>query len=137
MKGEAANSTIYRLPRSRLKREHQRLDWIDDYESMTVDVDFCNWLAERYNAPPPKTNEIVAKDRDASICLYRWNMSFARAMSGEDPDVFDGMIGGDSATEPVACFETWMSQRQACHLWEFLRSSIRDDNVVVEFEMET
>ena len=47
MKGEAANSTIYRLPRSRLKREHHCLDWIDDYESMTVDVEFCNWLAER------------------------------------------------------------------------------------------
>jgi hypothetical protein len=132
MKEEIANSTVYRLPRSRLKREHDRLDWIDDHESITVDVDFCNWLAEHYNAPTPKTNEIVAKDHDASICLYRWNVSFACTMTSGDPDMFDGMIGGDSATELVACFETWMTQRQAWHLWAFFRSSIRDDNMVVE-----
>jgi hypothetical protein len=132
MKGEAANSTIYRLPRPRLKRERHRLDWIDNYESMTVDVGCCNWLAEYYSAPTSNTNEIVAWDHDASICLFRWNVSFARTMISGDPDVFDGMIGGDSATELVACFDTWMTQRQAWQLWAFFRSSLRDDHMVVE-----
>ena len=136
MKGESANSTIYRLPRSRLKREHECLDWIDDYESITVDVDFCNWLAERYQAAPPTTNDLVARDHDARICLYRWNLSFARAICHDDPDMYDGMVGGGSATEPVACFETWMTQRQAWHLWAFFRSAIRDDHVVVEIRVE-
>ena len=103
---------------------------------MTVDVAFCNWLAERYNAPTPKTNEIVARDHDAGICLYRWNLSFARRMTNDDSDAFDGMIGGDSATEVVACFETWMTQRQAWHLWLFLRSSVRSYDMVVEIGLE-
>lgn len=120
----------------RFKREQHRLDWIDDYESITIDVDFCIWLAERYNAPTPKTNEIVARDRDAGICLYRWNLSFARPITSGDPDAFDGMIGGDSVSELVACFQTWMTQRQAWHLWAFFRSSIRDDNIVVEIRVE-
>ena len=93
-------------------------------------------LAERYNAPTPRTNEIVARDRDVGICLYRWNLSFARPITSGDPDAFDGMIGGDSVSELVACFQTWMTQRQAWHLRAFFRSSIRDDNIVVEIRVE-
>ncbi|MDV6030209.1 MAG: hypothetical protein F9B45_08895 [Phycisphaera sp. RhM] len=136
MKGETPNATVYSIPRSRLKREHHRLDWIDEYESTTVDIGFCNWLAEHYNAPKPKTNDIVARDDDACICLHRWNVGFARTMTSGDSDVFDGMIGGDSATEPVACFETWMTQRQAWQMWEFFRSSILEDRIVVDCVME-
>jgi hypothetical protein len=46
------------------------------------------------------------------------------------------MIGGDSVSELVACFQTWMTQRQASHLWAFFRSSIREDKIVVEIRVE-
>lgn len=99
---------------------------------MTVDAKFCVWLAEHFNSPSPMTGEIVATDSDACICLHRWNLAFAHALTGGDPDVFDGMIGGDSAIEPVACFDTWMTQRQAGRLWSLLRSAIADGSVLVE-----
>jgi hypothetical protein len=100
-----------------------------------VDADFCTWLAERYNSPSPKTDEIVATDYDANVSLYRWNLSSACAMTSGDPDVFDGMIGGDSAAERVACFNTWMTQRQAWHMWAFFRSSIREGSIVADLRV--
>jgi len=78
------NATIFRLLKSRLKRECHDLDWIDDCDSLTVNSGFCTWLAECYNSPSPQTNEIVASDLDAGIYLYRWNTSFAVAMTGGD-----------------------------------------------------
>lgn len=129
-------TTLYRLPKSRLERERQQLDWIDDYESTTVDREFCGWLADYYNLHSPFTNELVAADLDANICLYRWNASFANAVTGGDPDAFDGMIGGDSSHESVACYDTWMTQRQAWQMWAFFRSSIRDGDVIVELRSE-
>ena len=101
-----------------------------------MDREFCVWLAEYYNVRSPFTNDIVASDLDASIYLYRWNMSLANAVTGDDPDVFDGMIGGNSAHDSVACYDTWMTQRQAWQMWSFFRSSIRDGDVVVELRSE-
>jgi len=134
--GEGTNTTIYRLPIARLKRETDHLDWIDDHESLTVDAGFCAWLAERFDSPSPVTNEIVATDRDANVSLYRWNIAFARSITGGDPDVFDGLIGGDSANGLVACFDTWMTQRQAWQMWSFFRSSIREGSIVVELRVK-
>ncbi len=125
---------IYMLPRSRLKRENNRLDWIDNYESMTVDIEFCNWLAKDFGASSPTTKEIVAQD--ANVCLYRLNDSFARAIAGGDPDVFDGVIGGNSASKCVTSYPTWMTQRQAWTLRGFLCSAMRDDHVLVELRIE-
>lgn len=78
------------------------------------------------------TDNVIAIDRDADSTLYRWNLSFAHAMTTGETDAFDGMIGGDSPTDLIACFDTWMTQRQASHMWTFFRSSIRDDQIVVE-----
>lgn len=130
-----ADSTIFSLPRMRLKGEHNHLDWIDDYESTIVDASFCDWLAERYHAPAPQTDEIVASDPDLGIHLCRWNPQFVRAMISHDSDLFGGMIGGDSTSEAVVSFKTWMTQRQAWLMWGFFHSSIRDDYVVVEIRV--
>ncbi|MCA9143972.1 MAG: hypothetical protein KDB05_14340 [Planctomycetales bacterium] len=136
MEGTFKTTTIYRLPKSRLKRQPSCLDWLDDYELLIVDVEFCDWLAELYDSPSTTTNAIVARDNDAHIELYRWNIAFAHPMTTGETDAVDGMFGGDSATSPVTCFPTWMTQRQAWHMWGFFRSSIRDDNIVVELRFQ-
>lgn len=129
------DTILYRLPRSRLRLADQRLDWVDDYDSLSVDSAFCTWLANYYQLPAPWTDEIVASDPESGIHLYRWNASLGTAMTGGDPDVFDGIVGGDAATEPVTCCETWMTQRQAWKMWDFFRAAIRDGDLVVEFRL--
>lgn len=112
------------------------MDWIDDYGFLTVDTSFCVWLASYYNVPQPQTNEVVASDSDAGIDLCRWRNSLAVAMTGGDPDAFDGIIGGDSPIELVSSYDTWMTQRQAWQMQSFFRGSLREANVTVELRLQ-
>lgn len=95
-------------------------------------MEFCEWLAEYFDTPTPVSNSIVATDEDAGIRLRRWNHSFARVLCNIDPDVVDGLFGGDSPIDQVTCFPTWMTQRQAWRMAWFSESKMQGGSIVVE-----
>jgi hypothetical protein len=114
---------------SELKKRPEEFDWIDEFPSIQVDVEFCNWLAEYYGVSTPRTDQLVRNDRELRLGLYRWKTSLAIGLRSRDVDLYDGLIGG-SGNSPVECFETWMTKSQAWRLWKFLMDA-KDENKMI------
>jgi hypothetical protein len=108
------------------------LDWIDQYPSCAVDEEFCDWLADHFQSPRPRTRNVIAADPDGMIELVIWNTAFARVMITGETDRIDGMFGGDSATEKIVCYPSSMTQRQAWNMFAFFRSALRENDIVAE-----
>ena len=123
---------LYALPRGRLKRNSQCLDWIDDFDSVCVHGEFCDWIAGIYSCASPVTNVLIASDVDAYVGLYRWNCSFATPFSTGETDGLLGIIGDGSPDKPIEYFATWMTQQQAWQMWSFFGSHLQSDAIIVE-----
>jgi hypothetical protein len=127
-----SSSTVYRIPRSALKRITQDAEFVERFPCVTIDSQLISHLADVLGLDEPRNESPIVTSKVCDFALFQWSHGFIAGFTSVDPDAIDAAIGGDLTYTNVQLFATGTTQKEVWALLGFLRRAVRDGEVCVE-----
>jgi hypothetical protein len=130
-------TTIYRIPRAKLRGIQPDLDSLDEFQCLELDGvgrGFWPILASRLNLGSPAKGSPIVVDEEGGLALFEWSPAFVKSFVGSvDPDLMEAVVYDLVMEEAIPELDLSMTRKAVGKLMGFLSKSDLKRDALVEY----
>lgn len=130
-------TTIYRIPRAKLREIQPDLDSLDEFQCLELDgvgSGFWPMLATRLNLGSVTKGVPIAVDEEAGFAIFEWNPTIVKCfVRAVDPDMMEAAIYDLVLEEAIPGLDLSMTRKAVAKLTSFLSKSDLNRDALVEY----